>query len=26
VPDFATLAAEVAAWQDQRNAAGGTVD
>ena len=26
VPDFATLAAEVAAWQDRRNAAGGTVD
>ena len=26
VPDFATLAAEVAAWQAQRNAAGGTVD
>jgi hypothetical protein len=26
VPDFATLAAEVAAWEDQRNAAGGAVD
>ena len=26
VPDFATLAAEVAAWQDQRNAAGAAVD
>ena len=26
VPDFATLAAEVAAWQDQRNTAGDTVD
>jgi DDE superfamily endonuclease len=26
VPDFATLAAEVAAWQERRNAAGGTVD
>jgi len=26
VPDFATLAAEVAAWQARRNAAGGTVD
>lgn len=26
VPDFPTLATEVAAWQDQRNAAGGTVD
>lgn len=26
VPDFATLAAEVAAWQDRRNAAGGAVD
>ena len=26
VPDFATLAAEVAAWQAQRNAAGGTLD
>ena len=26
VPDFATLAAEVAAWQEQRNAAGGPVD
>ena len=25
VPDFATLAAEVAAWEAQRNAAGGTV-
>jgi hypothetical protein len=26
VPDFATLAAEVAAWEAERNAAGGTVD
>jgi hypothetical protein len=26
LPDLATLAAEVAAWQDRRNAAGGTVD
>ena len=26
VPDFATLQAEVAAWQDRRNAAGGAVD
>ncbi len=26
VPDFPTLAAEVAAWQDRRNATGGTVD
>jgi hypothetical protein len=26
VPDFATLAAEVAAWQDRRTAAGGTVN
>jgi hypothetical protein len=26
VPDFATLAREVAAWQDQRNIAGGKVD
>jgi hypothetical protein len=26
VPDFATLAAEVASWQERRNAAGGTVD
>jgi hypothetical protein len=26
VPDFATLAAEVAAWQECRNATGGTVD
>jgi DDE superfamily endonuclease len=26
VPDFATLAAEVAAWQECRNAAGGAVD
>jgi hypothetical protein len=26
VPDCATLAAEVAAWQERRNAAGGTVD
>jgi hypothetical protein len=26
VPDFATLAAEVAAWEDRRNAAGGAVD
>jgi hypothetical protein len=26
VPNFATLAAEVAAWQDHRNAKGGTVD
>jgi hypothetical protein len=26
VPDFATLAAEVAAWQEHRNATGGHVD
>jgi DDE superfamily endonuclease len=26
VPDFATLAAEVTAWQERRNAAGGAVD
>jgi hypothetical protein len=26
VPDFATLAAEVAAWEQRRNAAGGAVD
>ena len=26
VPDFATMAAEVAAWEDRRNAAGGAVD
>jgi DDE superfamily endonuclease len=26
VPDFATLAAEVTAWQERRKAAGGTVD
>jgi hypothetical protein len=26
VPNFATLQAEVAAWQDRRNTAGGTVD
>src|SRR5688572_2027411 len=26
VPHFATLAAEIAAWQDRRNATGGTVD
>jgi hypothetical protein len=26
VPDFATLQAEVAAWQERRDAAGGTVD
>jgi hypothetical protein len=26
LPDFATLASEVAAWQAQRNGAGGAVD
>ena len=26
MPDFATLQAEVAAWETQRNATGGTVD
>jgi hypothetical protein len=26
VPDFATLAHEVAAWEERRNTAGGTID